>query len=378
MPKHEEVQIPKIILSGGGTGGHIYPALAIAQAIKKKWPRADILYVGTAKGMESLIVPQSGLEFAAFDIEGIPRKISFKAIAAIYKMILATIKARSLILNFKPNLAIGTGGYASLPILLNAIWGKIPSVIHEQNAFPGMANRFLAKKASKVMLSFQEALEHLPEKSRKRAIVTGLPVREDILKTTRNEGLTHYGFQDDLRVVLSLGGSRGARNLNKAMIRVMMSMKNEVQFIHATGQHEYSSFLNELEESGIDIKNQNNMIILPYIQDIGYALACADICVSRAGAAFISEMTAKGVPGILVPYPYATDDHQRYNAAMLAEKGAAYMINDQELTGDLLLERIEALIYNDEIRNTMSAESAKAGSIDAIKNIVELLRQYID
>lgn len=367
----------RVILTGGGTGGHIYPAIAIGQAIYNEWPRTEFLYVGTETGLEKRIIPKTRFRFVSIDIEGIQRKISPQIFRATWKAIIGVYQAESIIHDFVPHLVIGTGGYVCWPVVWTATLKNIPAIIHEQNALPGLTNRFLSKRVDKVMLTFAEAKERLSEKAQKKATVTGLPIRDEIMKASRQQGLDYFGFTPDKPTLLGIGGSRGAVSINKAMLNICAKLKDKVQIIHITGTDGYEQFIHDLKSTGINVGNSGNIIIRPYLHSMEYALACADLCVARAGAAFLSEMTAKGIPGILVPYPFAAENHQEYNAKSLVQKGAAVMIKDDRLSGEVLLQEVSKILFNEPQRKLMAEKSKEAGNCQAIEKIVEVIRPYL-
>ncbi|MDX9871665.1 MAG: undecaprenyldiphospho-muramoylpentapeptide beta-N-acetylglucosaminyltransferase [Clostridia bacterium] len=367
----------RVILTGGGTGGHIYPAIAIGQAVHKNWPRTELLYVGTETGLEKKILAAAGYPFISIDVEGLPRKISWRAFRAAWKALKGVRQADRIIRDFQPNLVIGTGGYVCLPMVWAASRRGIPTFIHEQNALPGLTNRILARRVTGIMLTFGEAKTRFPEKARIKAVVTGLPVRDEILQAGRAEGLQFFGLSADKPTLLGVGGSRGAASINKAMLEVILKLKDKLQIVHITGVNGYDAFMEGLQSAGINLGNYGNIIVRPYLHQMEYALACADLCVARAGAAFISEMTARGLPGILIPYPYAAENHQDYNAQALLNKKAAVVIPDKELTGRALVKQIEEIIFDQQKRYSMAENSKQAGNSTAIEKILNVLRPYL-
>jgi len=369
----------RVILTGGGTGGHIYPAIAIGQAVQKEWPQCEILYMGTKRGLENKIVPEAGFPMVVYDLEGWQRKLSFQAIRACWKAGSAFFAARKKIREFSPQLVIGTGGYVCLPVVAAAARLGIPTLLHEQNAIPGLTNRVLVGKVKEILLTFPEAKQHFSASLQKKLQVTGLPIRPAILQKERSEGLAFFGLFPDKLTLLGVGGSRGAQSINRAMLYVCRKYADDprVQIIHLTGQDGYAEFRREAECFGINLGNNGNIIIKPYLQEMEYALACADLCVARSGAAFLAEMTAKGLPGILVPYPYAAENHQEYNARALVEQGAAEMILDRDLTGERLFEKIEKVLFVREKREKMAEKSKQAGKPEAIDNIIRAIKKYL-
>jgi len=369
----------RVILTGGGTGGHIYPAIAIGQAIQKKWPACEILYVGTKNGLENKIVPEVGFPMAVFDVEGWQRKLSFQAIKAGWKAGKTYFKARKLLREFSPQLVIGTGGYVCLPVVGAAAGLGIATLLHEQNAIPGLTNRLLAGRVNKICLTFPESKKHFAEKLQKKLIVTGLPIRPGILQVERKEGLAFFQLSPEKLTILGIGGSRGAQSINRAMLYVCHKFAGDarVQIIHATGESGFAEFQQELRQAGISLGNNGNIIITPYLKEMEYALACADLCVARCGAAFLAEMTAKGLPGILIPYPYAAENHQEFNARALVDQGAAEMILDRELTGEGLFEKIEKMLFAPAARGKMALKSKQAGKAEAMEQIMAVITKYL-
>lgn len=369
----------RVILTGGGTGGHIYPAVAIGQALQKEWPHCEILYIGTKKGLENKIVPEIGFHMVVLDVEGWQRKISFQAVKAGWKASRAFWAARKIIRDFSPQLVIGTGGYVCLPVVGAASRLGITTLLHEQNAIPGLTNRLLSGWVKGILLTFPEAQKYFSARIQEKLEVTGLPIRPAILQAKREEGLSYFGFSPEKLTLLGIGGSRGAKSINEAMLFVCRQYADDarVQIIHLTGQTGFAEFQKELQRRGIKMPNNGNIIITPYLQEMEYALACTDLCVARSGAAFLAEMTATGLPGILVPYPHAAENHQEYNARALVEQGAAEMILDRELTGEGLLEKVEQVLFDREKREEMAQKSKEAGNPDAIEKIIEVVKKYL-
>jgi len=367
----------RVILTGGGTGGHIYPAIAIGQAIYNEWPRTEFLYVGTEAGLEKRIVPTTKFPFISINVEGIQRKISPQIFRAAWRTFIGIHQAERIIHDFVPHLVIGTGGYVCLPVVWAAARRNIPTIIHEQNALPGLTNRFLSKRVDEVLLTFAEAKERLSEKAKEKVTITGLPIRDEIMKVTRQQGLDYFGFNPEKLTLLGIGGSRGALSINKAMLHICAKLQDKVQIIHITGPNGHEQFIEDLKSTGINVGNSGNIIIRPYLHSMEYALACADLCVARAGAAFLSEMTAKGIPGVLIPYPYAAENHQEFNAKSLVQKGAAVMIKDDKLSGEALLNEVSRILFNEPTRKLMATKSKEAGNKQAIEKILEVIRPYM-
>ena len=361
----------RVIISGGGTGGHIYPAITIARAIADIEP-TEFLYVGSKIGLENTLIPKEGLPFVTLDVRGLERKISFRNLVTLGKTAGSLFKAESIIRHFKPDVVIGTGGFVCGPVLLAASLSGIPTLIQEQNVIPGVTNTILSKFVNRVALGYREAADRFKKKD--ILVYTGNPVRKDILTVTKEEGRAYLGLDANKFTLLVAGGSRGARSINTAMIEVHKYFKDDdtIQILHVTGDHEYDRVVKQLD--GIDGKGRygKGSRIIPYLHHMPSALAAADLAVYRAGAVGLAELTVRGVPSILIPYPYAAEDHQRYNAQALVLCGAAKMILDKMLTGRDLLEEILHLKEDPGALVSMAQASKALGKPQAAHDIAEL------
>ncbi|PKM77637.1 MAG: undecaprenyldiphospho-muramoylpentapeptide beta-N-acetylglucosaminyltransferase [Firmicutes bacterium HGW-Firmicutes-15] len=357
----------KIILTGGGTGGHIYPALAIASEIKRRDPAVELLYVGTEKGLESKIVPPSGIPFKTIDISGIDRSSMLKAGKALIKFPFSFFQARDIIKDFRPDIIVGTGGYVSYPIVLAGTFMDVKTLIHEQNAIPGLANRNLARRVDCVLLTFEEARKYLDAKCIK---LTGLPVRQEILTIDRKKA--NFGDKGNKFILLAFGGSLGAASINQAMLQLVERYKNEdMGIIWIAGQAGYEDMKEALEKI-VDTKSLVCTVnMLPYMYNIEEALAVADLAICRAGASTVCELEVLGLPAILVPYPYAAENHQEKNARALVDKNAALMIIDEFLDGDTLYKKIEELRKKKQILQEMGQNMIKEARTNALRDIVD-------
>lgn len=338
----------KIIIACGGTGGHINPAIAIAGIITKHVPDAEFLFVGTPNGMEATLVPAAGYKMKYVQVAGFQRSLTLENIgrnikAARYLMT-AGSHAKAIVKEFGPDLAIGTGGYAAGPIIRAAEQLGIPTAIHEQNAYPGVTNKLLAKKADAVMMNFAEAKEYFPPEA--KTCVTGLPVRGNLTKRSREQALQMLGFPKGM-TVLSFGGSQGAQCLNELMpdlIRWELSSDMQINHIHAYGKFGRDTVPQMLTERGIG--EDRRIRVSEYIHDMDVCLAAADLVISRAGASTLSELEAVGRASVLIPYPTAAENHQYHNAMVLGKAGAAYVIEQKDLTLSRLQEIVTEL-HND-------------------------------
>ncbi len=366
----------RFVVAGGGTGGHIYPALAIAQGLGNTFPGCRVLYVGTSRGLEADIVPRAGIPFKPISAAGFKRRLTAKNLWAACLALRGAAEAYRLVKSFRPQAVIGTGGYVSGPVLLAAQLLRVPVLVHEQNAFPGLTNRILARVAGRVMLTFPESARYLPRGARVR--VTGLPVREEIKRVDREQA--RLGLAEGAgTVILSFGGSRGAERLNQAMVDVVEAFRGrpDVKLYHSTGTAGYEDFLRLLKSKGIDLPGQGNVTIAPYFYQIADYLAAADLVICRAGAATIAELTYLGRPAILIPYPYAAANHQEFNAMALGKKGAAVVIKNAELSGARLLREINALLAAPERLRRIAENSGRLANPDALEEIMACVRELV-
>jgi len=366
----------RFIITGGGTGGHVYPALAIARGLGERYPGAEMLYIGTKKGLEADIVPRSGLSFRAIHLSGLRRSLTPKNLLVLWRAGKGTLEARRIIKKFKPAAVVGTGGYVCGPVVIAAGSLRVPTLIHEQNALPGITNRILSVFAGQVATTFEDSVERFPRKAKVK--VTGLPVRPEILTADRDNAREKLGIPGHQKLVLSFGGSQGARSINMAMVGVIGRFKgsDSVRFIHVTGQAQYDAFLKECRRKNISLA-ENNVQIVPYMHNMPEALAAADLVICRAGAATLAEITVRGLPSILVPYPYAAGNHQEYNARALVEKGAAEMILDDEVNEKLLVNKINSMLQNKEKLKLMSEASLSVGRPRALQDIIDSIDELI-
>lgn len=358
----------KIILSGGGTGGHIYPALTIADQIKKLEPTAEIIFVGTQQGLEKDIIPRYGYPLKFIDVAGFKRSLSFDTLRSGGKLLAGLYDAYKIISNEKPDLVIGTGGYVCGPIVFMAALRGVPTCIQEQNAMPGVTNKILSRYVQKVFLGYKEAAKYFSSNANME--FTGNPIRTEILAKTKQEAVAELKLDPEKKTVLVSGGSRGARSINDAMLDVeaALSGRHDVQIIHATGEINYDKYMETAAKKG---GLGENIIVRPYLHNMPVALAAADVAVFRAGAIGLAELMAKGVPSILIPYPYATANHQEFNARAVEAKGAAQVILDKELTGEKLLEAIENLLVHESLLKKTQDAAKKLGRPQAAEIIAK-------
>lgn len=367
----------RFVVTGGGTGGHIYPALAIAKGLISRFG-GEVFYLGGSRGMESKIVPREGIEFMSIELEGFRRSLTPANFRVALKAARGTGSALKMLKKIKPRAVIGTGGYVCGPVVLAAVMGGIPSIIHEQNALPGITNRILAPFVKVIMVNFEESKKHFS--SRAKIMATGLPLRPEIMEADPREARVKLGFPPGRVVVLSFGGSQGARSINNAMLEVMTSLAGEgdINFLHVTGPAHYDSFMEELTRRGIPVVKSGNIFITPYLYNMPEALAAANLVISRAGATTLAELTAVGLPAILVPYPYASENHQEHNALALERAGAAIMVRDRALSTVGLAGVVRNLVGDQQAMKSMASASVAMGKPGALKDILDGVALVLD
>ncbi|RLK62944.1 undecaprenyldiphospho-muramoylpentapeptide beta-N-acetylglucosaminyltransferase [Atopobacter sp. AH10] len=354
----------RIVLSGGGTGGHIYPALALARYIEKKRPGTQFLYIGSERGLEKNIVPKTGMAFEMVKIQGLKRSLSLENFKTLWYMIKSTAKAKKLLKEFKPDVVIGTGGYVCGPVLLAASQLHYPSIIHEQNSVAGITNKFLSRFVSRIAICFEDVAKDFGS-CKDKLVYTGNPRGQEVIEQIK-DSLDHQG---DKKEVLIFGGSQGAEAINTAFLEAYKELaKRNYRVTLVTGKKLYDQVKVNLTE---DLRD--NIELLPYIDDMPEKLARCNLIVCRAGATTLTEITALGLPSILIPSPYVTGNHQEHNALSLAEKGAAVLIRESDLTGELLLKEMDSIL-NDPVCEKMMAQAAyDMGVRNASERILELI-----
>ena len=366
----------KVLLAGGGTGGHIYPALSIAESIKSIDPKAEFLFVGTAHGLESSLIPRSGYPLETISLYGFHRRLSWRNCKNIFLLAGSLLDVRSILRRFGPDVVIGTGGYVCGPVLLLAAWLGFPTLVQEQNAFPGVTNRILGRFVDVVAVGYEEAAVKFSGR-KARVVVTGNPVRQDLFASTKNRAaaLQHFGFKPDKTTLLITGGSQGARSVNNAALTLhrRLAGRSDIQLLHVTGQTDFDEITKNLTREWLYFTDpEQGRLVLPYLHEMPLALATVDLAVSRAGAIGLAELTLAGIPSILVPYPYAAENHQEINARALEKNGAALVIKETELTGDLLCDTVTALLEDRERLAIMAAAASAMGRRNAADDLAAL------
>lgn len=366
----------KILFAGGGTAGHINPALAVAGYIREKHPDSQIYYIGTATKLEARLVPEKGYNFNTIDVMGFSRSLSpsgiVKNVTAVKKAFSASARCKKLLKEINPDVVIGTGGYVSGPVLKAAQKLGYKTAIHEQNAFPGVTTKMLAPGADTVMLAMPEAEKYL--KLNRKPVITGNPIRLELLKITREEARAKLGL-DNRPLILSFGGSLGAEKINEAVVELIKWHNNSGKFyhIHATGKFGYENMINALK----DVELSKEIDVREYINDMDVCMAAADLVICRAGAITLGELQACGKPAILIPSPYVAENHQFHNAMTLKRAGAAEILEEKDLSGESLIKTVENMIENKPKLSKMSEAAKKGAIIDANERIyTEIMKLY--
>lgn len=358
-------QLSRIVLTGGGTGGHIYPALALCRYLQKQYPNLEVLYIGTEKGLESTIVPKAGLRFEAINIQGIKRSLSLENLKTLWLLFNSASKARQILKDFKPDIVIGTGGYVAAPVIYAAHKLGIPTIIHEQNSVVGLTNKWLSRYSDRIAVAFEDAFSDF-KKYADKTILVGNPRGQEVIEepVDRNILKDQFDLDPDKATVLIFGGSRGAPSINQAAFDAMNYWQDvPYQVIIATGTEHYDTFMQRAQLSYEDFPQ--NIKIVPYIDQMPTVFQAVDLVVCRSGATTLTELTALGIASILIPSPYVTNNHQEHNAKALADRGAAEMIYQAELTGETLSQKVEQLMINEEQRTNMAHLAYELGIRDA-------------
>lgn len=361
----------RIVFAGGGTGGHVFPAIYLAQYLKK-YMGANCLFIGTKNGMESRKVPQAGFVLKYIWISGFHRRLDLRNLIFPLKLIISLWQSKKELRQFKPDLVIGTGGYVSGPVLYQAVKMKIPTVIQEQNSFPGVTTRFLASKVNFVFVAYNEALQYLNGVS--NSMVVGNPVKNNLGLVDKVIARQFFGIRKNIPTVLVFGGSQGSRNINKAISELVgKGVFSKIQLIWQTGENEFSKYKSKFEKS-----INKNIHLIPFIDKMEYAYAISDIAICRAGAMTIAELAAAGLPPILVPLSSAAANHQHKNAKSLSDQGAALLIKDDNQLALQLERSIKKLISNRDLRQKMAVKIKKFHSENATSQIAEQIKKILN
>ncbi len=353
----------RMLLAGGGTGGHLFPAVALAQCLLEREPESQVLFVGTERGLEARVLPELNLPLETIDISGLVGKGAGERLALIPKLVRSLRQSRAILDRFRPDVVVGVGGYASGPALLAAKGRRLPVIIHEQNARPGLTNRLLGKLADRICLTYPESAGWFG----RGTVVTGNPVRRELTR--------HLPMPEGDPVLLVFGGSRGARALNEGMLAALESMQNwkeRLTILHQTGAEDFERVRSGYHEAGWE-----KVEVVPFISDMAAAYARAHLVLCRAGATTIAELTACGRPALLVPYPYAAADHQTLNARALAERGAALLLPQAEMTPGRLASLLQGLLADRPRLLDMAGAAHALGRPDAADRILDECRALV-
>lgn len=357
----------KVIMTGGGTGGHIYPAIAIADEIKSRHPDAEIIFVGTERGMEKDIVPKAGYPIKFITVSGLNRKNPVKLIKTLRDLNHGLHEAKQIIKEFKPDLVIGTGGYVCGPVMKTAAGMGIKTYIHEQNAFPGLTNKLLSRGAERVFVAFDDAKKYF--KTKKEPITVGNPVRHAFTEVDRQAARESLGVKEDEFMVLSFGGSLGAQRINDEMTVAAERLRDRagLRIFFVTGKRYYSSIMENAD------KTNARVTYLQYIDDMPKYLNACDLAITRSGALTVSEITACGRASVMIPSPYVTNNHQYYNAKVVADRGGAILIEEKDLTNGEVADEIEQLMNDRQALEKMEKASAALGTVTSAGKICDII-----
>ncbi len=358
----------RILLSGGGTAGHINPAVAIASYAKMQNSSNEVLFIGTKKGLESTLVPSEGYDIKYINVEGLKKEISIKSMVSAVKMGTALARCVAIIKRFKPDIVVGTGGYVCVPALVAAKMLGIPSVVHEQNVFPGSAVKFVSDKCDVTLISFNESIGYL--KNAKKLVLTGNPIRPSILTHTQNECKDKLGIKGK-KVILCFGGSLGANRINDVMTGYLKlnPPSHDTVVYFGTGKREYERVMKNAGGAFSD-----NIKVLPYIDNMDILMNAADVVISRSGAITLAEICALGKPCVLIPSPNVTNDHQLYNAKALENNGAAIMIEEKDFDEKSLKKALDTILSSNSTAEKMSHNSKNMGITDATEKIFDVMK----
>lgn len=351
----------KVIIAAAGTGGHINPGLAIANKIKQEEPKSEIMFIGTNRGLENDLVPRAGYELKTIDAYGLSKKLTFENMKNMIKTLQGYGEAKKIIKEFEPDIVIGTGGYICGATITAAHNLKIPTLLHESNAFPGKAVKMLAKKTDCILVSFEDAISRI--KNAKKIVCTGTPIKitkKEYTKEEKEKMKESIGLEKDKPMILIFGGSQGAQAINESMIGIAKANLNkEYQIMWATGPKQYDLMKEKFENENLNINYIKNMKIVPYIYNMEEMMNLADVIVARSGAMTITEISNLGKPSILIPLPNVSNDHQLYNAKVLEKVGAAKIILNKDLTAEKLDLEIKNIVLYPQVMQKMGINASK-------------------
>ena len=369
----------KVIIAAAQTGGHINPGIAIANKIKKENKDAKIMFIGTTRGLENDLVPRAGYELKTIEAYGINRKMSIENIKNLLKTMKGLTEAKKIVNEFRPDIVIGTGGFICGPVLMAARKYNIPTVLHESNAFPGVTTKLLSNKVNTVLVGFKDAISRLPKA--KNIVVTGTPTKVkkiNLSKEQKEKIIDELKLNKELPIVLIFGGSQGAKSINSCMMEVIKNKSNSgYKIIWAPGPKQYDIIKDNLKEFNIDINEIKNIKIIPYIYNMEEMMNLADIIISRSGAMTITEIAITEKPAIFIPFPFATENHQEYNARVLADAGAAKIILDKDLNANILSDMLNDMLKDKNKLLEMGQNAKKVAIKDVEEKIYEEIKKLV-
>ncbi len=368
----------KLLLTGGGTGGHIHPAIAIADAFRASHPDAEICFVGTQNGMEATLVPAAHYPFFSIRIMGLQRRFTLKNLKALYYFLSSKKAARKILTFFAPDCVIGTGGYVCYPMLRAAQKKGIPTVLHESNATPGLAVKMLAPQISLLFTNFEATASYLPDSVQNRIRTVGNPLRKEFSHMNQQKAKKQLGIPNYHRIILSCGGSLGAAPINTAVLGMLQQLCGKHPdwlFLHATGKRDYPAVQTKLEQSGLQM--YSNFVLSPFFTDMPVRMAAADLIISRAGAMSLSEIAQAAKPSILIPSPYVANQHQFKNAAVFADAGAAILLEEAYLTATSLSQTVEQILNSPSSITAMQQSAAQFAHPEATRAIVTGIEELL-
>ncbi len=376
-----EKKLRRVIFTCGGTAGHVNPAIALAQLMHKKDPETDFLFVGAERGLEKELIPKAGYAFRTVHISSFHRSLKLREIEhnliSAGNLLRSPGEARAILREFQPDAVIGTGGYASYPIVKSAAKMGIPTAVHESNMVPGLTTGMLEPYADRIMVGFESCRKHYrhPEK----IIVTGTPVRGDFLALTKEEAKRQLGLDDERPLVVSFWGSLGASGMNRQMVDFLAleTAKEPFHHIHGAGKQDYPMMLALLEEKGVRLEEHPALLLREYIYDMAPVMRAADLVICRAGASTISELTALGVPALIVPSPYVTNNHQEKNARALEEAGGAAVLLEADSSGQAMFQAACGILHNEARRVKMEKAMISLGIRDAAERIYQTVLELL-
>ena len=370
-----ETKLKRVIFTCGGTAGHVKPAIALAQLMHEKDPETEFLFVGAERGLEKDLVPQAGYAFRTVHISSFHRSFKPKEIkhnfVSVCNLLRAPGEARAILRDFRPDVVIGTGGYASFPMVKAAAKAGIPTAVHESNMVPGLTTEMLEPFAGRIMVGFEECRRHYKHPDRVR--VTGTPVRGDFFSMTKQEAKKTLGVDDGRPLIVSFWGSLGAAGMNRQMadFLALEAAKEPFHHIHGAGKSGYPMVRQLLAEKGVDLERHPSLQVREYIYDMAPVMRAADLVLCRAGASTISELTALGVPALIVPSPYVTNNHQEKNARVLEAAGGAVVLLERDSSGQALFQTACGILHDAQRRAAMEKDMASLGIRDATERIYQ-------